>query len=237
MDDPQSDSAALERTLRQFVLVNALLSRRGTVLTRYLLNDLEPGREYRVLDLGAGGGDIARWLVARARKRGLRVRVTAADHDPRVVACARRWCASEPLIDVVQVKVGEALGEHDYVICNHVLHHVPDEEFPALLQAVYDTGARRFIANDLLRSNASLVGFRLFAALFLRNSFSRVDGEISIKKGFRPEELRDLMSPSPWSPDTRIVRLSPGRVCVVADRPRSDRRVAGGLPDSAPVGQ
>ncbi len=232
MDDPQSDAAALERTLRQLILVNTLLSRRGTVLTRYLLNDLEPGRGYRVLDLGAGGGDIARWLVARARKRGLRVRVTAADHDPRVVACARRWCASEPLIDVVQVKIGESLGAYDYVICNHVLHHVPDEAFPSLLQAVYDTGARRFIANDLLRSNASLVGFRLFAALFLRNSFAREDGETSIKKGFRPEELRNLMSSSPWGPGTHIVQLPPGRVCVVADRPQADRP-----PDSAPVGQ
>lgn len=220
MDDLSGDVAALERTLTQLELVNALLTRRGTVLGRYLLDHAakDARRPHRVLDLGAGGGDVALWLARQARRRGLHISITAADHDPRVLAFAQRRCAEEPSITLVQTSATESLGEHDYVICNHFLHHLDERQIPAVLRAVYETGARRFIINDLLRSYASLVGFRLFSAVFLHDSYAREDGLTSIRKGFRPHELATAVQNSPWANHAQIIRFSPGRVCVVADR-------------------
>ena len=67
MDPPDGPVAALEATLRRFELTNRLLTRYRYLLQRYILDDMrrDPLREYRLTDLGAGGGDIARWLIRR----------------------------------------------------------------------------------------------------------------------------------------------------------------------------
>ena len=104
MDEPDSDPRRLARTLRQFHLINLFLGRARSLLRNRFLRRMrrQPGREYRLLDLGAGGCDLDRWLVRRCRREGLRLRVTCLDHDPRVVAFARRACRAYPEIRVVQ---------------------------------------------------------------------------------------------------------------------------------------
>ena len=67
MDDPDADIAMLERTYRRFRLVNALVSRPG-LLYRHDIRPRARGRHIRILDVGAGGGDVCRMLAARVRR-------------------------------------------------------------------------------------------------------------------------------------------------------------------------
>ena len=91
MDRPDSPQDRLYRTLAQFQLVNRIFSRYRSVLTRSVLQDMamDGSRTYRLADLGAGGCDIARWLIGRCRERGLRLAISAVEHDPRVARYAR----------------------------------------------------------------------------------------------------------------------------------------------------
>ncbi len=228
MDDPESDRLQLEQTLRQFWLVNLLLSRMRSLLRRYVLRDmLARGVTHAtVLDVGAGGCDVALWLRRKAERCGLSLSISCLDHDQRVLAFARRQVAEEPAIEVLEGSVFEIRGQWDYVICNHFLHHLNDQQIGRFLDLSYQICGRRLLANDLLRSHWSLFGYRVFAALLLHNSFASYDGALSIKRGFRPHELRRMVERSSWTRNpeshrdttTRVLRIAPGRVVIVASR-------------------
>lgn len=225
MDDPGSDRELLERTLDQLVLVNHLLSRMRGLLRRYVLGDMadqnDPGRPWRVLDVGAGGCDIPIWLARASRRRGVPVHITCLDQDPRIIDYARSRVAAYREISLREGSAFEIAGSYDYVICNHFLHHLTEEEIGRFLAAAHGVCRRRLLVNDLLRSYWSLAGFGLVSSLLFPRSFARSDGLLSIRKGFRRQELSRLLEASPWggADSSWTVRHAlPGRVYCVATR-------------------
>ena len=205
MDAADADPAMLERTYERFRLVNAIVSRPGAVYRR----DVRPGarrRRIRVLDVGAGGGDLCRALTGRLRRDGVDADVTALDLDPRAVAWARAHddgagvvyrCA--PVSELV------AGGEgFDIVLSNHLLHHLGEAELRRFLA---DT--RRLVApgglvahHDIARSRLAYAAFAAatlpFAGTLLRGSFIRPDGLTSIRRSYTAAELSAAAQPG-WS--------------------------------------
>jgi len=207
MDRPDCDPAMLFRTLDQFHGINRCFSRARALLRRTLLADMRPGRGYHLVDLGAGACDLPVWLLAAARRRRLDLRITAVDADPRIIRYARERYGH---IRGLEIREGNALepgafAPFDYLFANHFLHHLTDEEIAALLEQAHRLCGRGFVFSDLRRSPWSYLAFSLFARVY-RNSFSRADGLISIRKAFRPEDFRAI--PVPLTLRTRV----PGRI-------------------------
>lgn len=221
MDDPDSNPILVARTLRHLALVNRTLSRVRTLLLRFVIRDMKSRgvSEATVLDVGAGGGDVALWLVREGARCGLSIRVTCVDSDGRAVACAKNRVGGHAAIHIVHGSLFDVDGQWDYVISNHVLHHLRDEEIVTLLEHSWRICRRRIVWNDLLRSRLSVLGFSAFSALFMHNSYGRADGLVSILKGFRPRELRRLIRASSWRGHACVGTLLPGRVYVVGENP------------------
>lgn len=223
MDDTLSDPVLLQRTLDQFSLINRLFSRMRGLVRRCILEDIvargtgPTGETISVLDVGAGACDIPLWLLAEARTRGIALEITCLDHDPRVVDYARRRTSREPAITVREGSALEIEGPFDYIMANHLLHHLTEPEIDRFLERSFRACRRRLLLNDLLRSYWSLAGFSLFATLFLHRSFARTDGALSIRRGFRPLELQRLIDRSPWA-GARLGTMLPGRICLAADK-------------------
>lgn len=225
MDDPAADESLLLATVKQFDAINRLLSRSRTLISRYILDDAARRglAEYTVLDIGAGGCDIAEWLVDAARRRGQCPRVICLDADPRIAAYARRRVAGSDSLEVVEAAAEDLprLGPVDYVFANHFLHHLGDDEIARLLPAVASAARNVFVINDLKRSRLSHTGFTVLAALFFRRSFALTDGRISIRRGFRRGELEDLIRRAGLgAADVRVRSLFPGRLAVVGTATR-----------------
>jgi hypothetical protein len=73
------------------------------------------------------------------------------------------------------------------------------------------------IVNDLHRHWAALWGYRAFSRLFLRGHVIRYDGAVSVRRGFRSEELLQLAAGFPqfhWS----VYRRMAFRLCMVGRR-------------------
>lgn len=238
MDDPESNRELLERTLGQFSHINRLLTRSRTVLHRELLSDMEArvrraevprNHRFTVLDAGAGGCDLPLWLIDEGERRGLTIHVTAVDADPRVVAYAKRVALPQAAPGTLTIVEGSVLAgagapsavtpPFDYIFANHFLHHLTDDQIRQFLKISRELCRRRIVINDLLRSWVWLWLYRLVAQLFLRGSFARNDGAVSILKGFRPRELAALCTGEggPAQP-CRVRRMLPGRVLLVIDR-------------------
>ena len=213
MDLLDGDPGRLERTLRQLAWINRFLSGARRLLARTILKDARRRPPpYTLLDVGAGGCDLALWLARR--QPGLRI--TCLDHDPRAVAYARRRCASVPAIEVRLGAAGELerLESFDYVFANHFLHHLDDERLAPTVAAMLARTRRLLVITDLLRSRGSYVWFSLFAGVFLHGSFAAADGRLSIRRGFRPEELQELLAVAAPPGRLEVRRGRPGRVVV-----------------------
>ena len=221
MDNPACDQAALYRTLDQFARINQLFSASRRLLKRHIIAAMQaaPRQSYHLLDVGAGGGDIALWLHRAALKRHLDLEITCLELDPRICTYLREKLAAYPNLHVVQGDLrhlGPDFGPFDFVFANHLLHHLPAEAIAPALQALGNLTRRRLLINDLRRSRLAYVAFNLYAGLFARGSFARADGLLSIRKGFTAAELKAGGAPLAQRFTVTIGRALPSRVYLVA---------------------
>jgi 2-polyprenyl-3-methyl-5-hydroxy-6-metoxy-1,4-benzoquinol methylase len=218
MDLVSCDPVLLEKTVRQFGLINRLFSASLTLIDRGFFGKMEKDRNrtYTLLDAGAGGCDICIRIIKEARKRGISLRITAIDRDERVLSVAREAIMNTPEITVVSADVNnlEALGDFDFIFCNHLLHHLTWEEIGRLLRAVERRAGIAFLLNDLKRSGWAYAGYSLFAALCLRPSLAYFDGRLSIRKGFVETELKELLRTNLPGIPVSILRAFPARLAL-----------------------
>ncbi len=218
MDLPDCDSEKLERTLQQFVIVNRLFVRYRSLLLRHVIADMQqdPTRIFRLVDLGAGGCDITRWLIQQCRRHGLRLKVTALEYDPRIARYARNACRDYPEIEIREYDVRNPLPLQgaDYIFANHLLHHLSHQECIEVIRQIDQATPRAVLLSDLRRSAWSYYGFLLAAPLFFRNSFVVPDGLASIRRGFTPDDLHALLRAAAPTLPFSVQCLMPGRIII-----------------------
>lgn len=230
---PDRDLDLTRRTIRQFKLINLLFSGSRRIMRKYFFPVMEkhPDRLYTVLDLGAGGCDIAIAAVREARRRGLKLAVTALDNDPRTLAVAYQATRDYPEIRIVEGNALELsrLGAYDFIFSNHLLHHLGWDEIKILLEQITVQTRLVFVMSDLKRSRWAYLGFTIFSALLTSRSFHYHDGRLSIQRGFLPGELRDFLRREGPGREIQLVETYPFRVVLVyrSETAKGDRSFAG----------
>lgn len=221
MDRTDSDPQMLRNTLDQFAFLNRTFTRSRHLLKKHVVArmNISPERQYHLVDLGAGACDTAVWLLQHCRNRGLQLRITACDRDPRAVHYAQEHCGSVAGLAIKQrdiMKLDE-LDEVDFFFGNHILHHLSDSQIVELLQKLADFQRSVVVFEDLKRSRLAYSMFHLFSRLFLRNSFAHCDGLLSIRKGFRRSEIAALIcAATPTLEDQYTIRRwFPNRISIV----------------------
>lgn len=200
MDDPACDPVRLERTYAQFAVLNQLLGHWREawrdVLRPVARTAAADGRPARLLDIGCGGGDLARRLAGWAARDDVPLEIVAIDPDARALAYARRR-ATPPTVRYLARDVRDLAAEgarFDLVVSNHVVHHLAEDELRELLDASARLARGAALHNDLRRTPWAIPAFAAFSLPF-RGSFVREDGFRSIRRSFTPAELRALAPP------------------------------------------
>lgn len=173
------------------MLANALMGG-----TRAVMHELEavvsslPQRA-TLLDVGTGMGDIPRRAREIAARHGITLDTIGLE--------AAEWLAAAGRSSTTAAVVGDGrslpLADHsvDVVICSQVLHHFFDDEAFALLRELDRVARTRVIVSDLVRSDLAIAGLWLFSFVLGFHPVSRHDGIMSIRRGFRPRELREIV--------------------------------------------
>lgn len=227
MDRPDCDPVKLGNTYRYFPVINRLISRWDAVYRIHIRPLLAKDRRYSLLDVGSGGGDIARSIHEWAIRDGFLLDVTGIDPDPRAHEYARDLHSGNDdtrrgALQFLRMDTGRLRREgkaFDLVICNHVLHHLPGDELAGFLDDLSALAARRIICSDIERS---AIGYALFSVAtfpLFPNSFIRADGLISIRKSYRPAELRAVAPPG-W----HVIRQFPFRLLLIFDKEPASRQ-------------
>ena len=198
MDDPECDLPTLLRTYAQFPLINGVVA--GWEFTyRSEIRPRFTGSHHTLLDIGTGGGDVARALARRARRDGVQLSVTAIDPDPRAAEYVRGLPATDG-VSYRQCTSGTLVDEgarFDFVISNHVLHHLTGSELGAVLADSERLARYAVIHSDIRRTRIGYLLYSLVTGILFRRSFVREDGLISIRRSFLPAELRAIL-PARW---------------------------------------
>jgi SAM-dependent methyltransferase len=167
-----------------------------------------------LLDVGCGSGDLPAYLLEHLEGSvlavGLDVKLAHLRDTPPVL---RRVVA-----DVRVLPFAEA--SFDVVTASLLLHHFDSGEVVPLLRRLYSVARRALVVNDLHRAAVPhLFGQLAFPALF-RSPVSVHDGLVSIRRGFRPAELRTAFEEA-GLPHVRIRRQFPYRLLAVVVRSES----------------
>jgi ubiquinone/menaquinone biosynthesis C-methylase UbiE len=197
--DGPLDARTLEGNLRDLARVNRFLG--GTALSWRALAPLllegEGTESLRLLDVGTGAADIPISLVRRAERSGVGLEVVASDVRPEIVAIARAR-AAEASTSSVEVGLGqtdridELDSSFDVVHSSMVLHHLDPGAAAAALREMARVASRAVIVNDLDRTEAWYLGARVLALLTTTNAYTRNDGPLSVRRAYRPNEMRQL---------------------------------------------
>lgn len=191
MDDPDASAPELARTLAEIEGLNRTLNGYRPTLDGVFSLLPEGATRLSVLDVGVGGGDMARQLVEHGAARGVEVHVLGIDLAESTVAYAEGRTAGYPTVthrhqDLFALP---AVPAFDVVHAAQVLHHFPDHAIVPALTRMAEVARVGVVVNDLHRHPVAWAGIRAITAVLSRNPMIRYDAPLSVRRGFVAEEL------------------------------------------------
>lgn len=214
MDNPDCDLDELENTYRQFSTINSLISQWRKIYKHEIRPLLNPDTPNSLLDIGFGGGDIPIKISRWATNDGYNLQITAIDPDPRALNFVQNL-DRYPNITFLQCALSEldpAQQQFDFVISNHLLHHLDGNQLDQTLQMAKALSTKQVLFNDIHRDDLAYLFFNLLARPIFRSSFITADGLTSIKRSFTEVELVNAV-PDDW----RVEALFPFRLLLRYD--------------------
>lgn len=193
LDGRGGEPRLVQATLRDIARVNALLGGRAAAAfgLRTLLRSAPRDRRLTLLDVGAGSGDIARYLVARAAQWGARLSAIPVERHP----VAARLCRRSGLAAVMADGGDLPVADHsvDIVLASQLLHHLERSSAAALARELDRVARLGVIVADLRRAGAAAWGIWLASYAMRLHHVTRRDGVTSVRRGFTEPELRRVL--------------------------------------------
>lgn len=149
----------------------------------------------RILDVGAGSGELLRVIARWARQKERRVKLTGLELNERSATSILQESTSFPAINSVR---GNALtlpfpdNSFDYAISSLFTHHLKDDAVISVLHEMNRVARRGIFVIDLHRHPVSYLFYTTIGRIILHNRLIRADGALSILRSFKPVELRRL---------------------------------------------
>jgi 2-polyprenyl-3-methyl-5-hydroxy-6-metoxy-1,4-benzoquinol methylase len=172
-----------------------------------------------VLDLGAGGCTIPIALAKWARGESLPLHIIALDRRYPHLQWAQRSLQDWPEISLVQadaISPPFAKGSVDIVISSLFLHHFSELELTDLLPRWAHLARRSLVMSDLVRHPLPYWFIKATSPIFARSPITRHDAAISIRRAYRPGELRAIARRAGLH-DAKVFTHFPYRMTLVID--------------------
>lgn len=217
MDDPSLDAGVYAHVMRDLGKVNTLTMARLPTLD-FLGRAIGERKQFRLLDVGYGGGDMLRAIATWATKRGITAELFGVDLNPRSETAAKSVTPTTmPIRYITGDYADVASKDFDFIVSSLVAHHMTRTELIAFLRFMDANAKRGWFINDLHRHAFAWLGYPLLARLMRWHPIVRHDGRLSIARAYRPEEWPPLLEEAGVK-GARVRRVFPFRLCVEAIR-------------------
>jgi ubiquinone/menaquinone biosynthesis C-methylase UbiE len=209
-----------DRFLQDIRLVNRFAGD-NRALKKTLLSEIrrENLREFSVLDVGAGSGELLCQIANFARKSNRKASLCGLELNARSAKAILEESADFPEIVSIRadaLRLPFADGAFDYVICSLFTHHFTDENIVRILSEFKRVARRKIFVIDLHRHRAAYFSYRIFCAAFRISPLVREDGLLSILRSFKPAELGNLAEKAGLK-NVSVKRIFPFRLVLEGD--------------------
>lgn len=212
-------AAEYESCIEELQLVNRWMGDAHT-LKRTLFREIDAQslKNFSILDVGAGSGELLRVTAGWARQTGRRLSAVGLELNQRSAESINE--ESDRFDEITSVR-GDALqlpffnSEFDYVMCSLFTHHFINEQVVQILREMSRVAKRRIFVIDLNRHPIAYFLYTTVGKLVLHNRLLRHDGALSILRSFKPDELLELAQQAGLK-DSLVERHFPYRLVLSA---------------------
>jgi SAM-dependent methyltransferase len=215
LDDPSLPLREVRNNLEDLSLLHRRWGAART-LRRWVCERLDGldlrDRPARVLDVGAGSGDVASRLQKTLRARGLRAAVVALDLQWRHLRMGRAMLGAAPgalavTSDAFRLPFDD--GAFDLAVSTLFFHHFSPPENRALLREMARVARHGFALLDLRRHRAPALFVSLAGPVLFRSRATVHDGLASVNQAYTVDEALAIAKAA--VPRARARRLFPFR--------------------------
>ena len=196
LDELNIPQGLLHKNLRELDILNRTTGGHSISLKgiKQLITDRE--KCYHIVDLGCGSGDSLRVIADWARKHQFNVSLTGVDMNSDAIDYLNIHCAGYPEISGFAGDYLDYLDDNktvDILLCSLFCHHLNDNELLSLFNRFSVEVGVGFVINDLKRNWLAYYSAWIFTRLFNGTKLARNDGPISVLRGFKFEELENML--------------------------------------------
>jgi 2-polyprenyl-3-methyl-5-hydroxy-6-metoxy-1,4-benzoquinol methylase len=197
MDDFSLTGEELRSALDQIARINRLLGGNKLTLngTKALLKNNKSTEPIVIADVGCGNGDMLRMLAQYGAANNLNFKLIGIDANAFTIRHAQSLSGGFSNIDYLCIDIfSEEFKSLRYniVLCTLTLHHFTNEQILYIMRIFHTNATIGIVINDLHRSTVAYRLFQLIGFVFSLNTMSREDGQVSILRGFKKNELKEF---------------------------------------------
>lgn len=200
VDQVSVDPTLVAESMADLAWLNRYLGGTATIqsqLRRLLAGDRV--KRLRVLDVGAGGGDILVALGHWCERRGISFAAVALDISRATAGIAAATVASRGYRGTIRVVCGDARelpfadSGFDVAISSTFLHHLDPEDVVISLREMRRVSSLGIVVSDLRRGIGGLLGaWTLVWTVWRRHRYTRHDAIASMRAAYTMAEVREL---------------------------------------------
>lgn len=196
MDDFSLQGEELRDALDQIARINQFLG--GNKVTLSGIKKVIPlttTTTISIADIGCGNGDMLRMLSDYAQKNKLNFKLIGIDANDFTINYAKKLSLAYPNIEYQCFDIFSEDFKSltfDIILCTLTLHHFTNEQILNIITTFKNNAKTGIIINDLHRSKLAYRLFELICVIFKLNRMSRLDGLVSILRGFKKNELEEF---------------------------------------------
>ena len=192
MDDFSLQGDELRDALDKIAKINQLLGGNSVTIDgiNVLLKNQLSYKIVTIVDFGCGNGDMLRAVANHFQKKNISLRLIGIDANAFTINVAKELSVRYNIEYLCEDLFNTDLATLDYDIglCTLTLHHFANADIENLIANLFINAKVGLVINDLQRSKVAYKLFGLVCDVFKLNRMSRLDGQVSILRGFKKSD-------------------------------------------------
>jgi SAM-dependent methyltransferase len=186
--------AAIEQNMKELNVINTLLGGHHITIqgVKALLHQHNK-KQWRITEIGCGGGDNLRAIKRWAEEKTVHLSLTGIDINKECIAFAKQLKENTGIDFIASDYKNIYFQEQpDILFSSLFCHHFSEEELIEQLQWMHRNSTIGFFINDLHRHPFAYYSIKGLTWLFSRSYLVKNDAPLSVLRGFRRKEWKDL---------------------------------------------